>query len=91
MHQALFPVGQTLITPGARDVCAELGVEPLTLLRRHVSGDWSEMSADDQRANRAALEDGSRVFSGYTLGQHRFFVITEADRAATTILLASEY
>ncbi len=91
MPRALFPLGQTFITPGALEVCHSFPMPPDVLFVRHVSGDWSEMSQDDQRANLAAITDGSRIFSAYQVGDQRFFVITEADRSVTTILLAEEY
>lgn len=91
MAKALFPLGSLYITPGALAACASFPMPPVVLLTRHAAGDWSEMSEEDQQANRRALEGGSRVFSGYRVGEDRFFVITEADRSSTTILLAEEY
>lgn len=91
MERTLFPLGKLFITPGAMAACATFPMPPLVLLVRHASGDWAEMSADDQEANRKATTDGSRIFSAYQYGEHRFFVITEADRSSTTILLAHEY
>jgi hypothetical protein len=49
------------------------------------------MDAEDRASNARAIEDASRIFSAYQYGVHRFFVITEADRSVTTVLLASEY
>lgn len=86
-----FPLGQLVATPGALDALAALGLSGFSLVRRHVCGDWSEMGTDDQASNIEAVERGSRVFSAYTYGKTRFWVITEADRSATTILLPSEY
>jgi len=58
------------------------------LLARHITGDWAEMCKEDQRANRRAVEEGSRVFSAYRLATGaKVWVITEADRSATTLLL----
>ena len=91
MATSLFPLGRTYITPGALEVCQSFPMPPDLLFVRHASGDWREMDQEDQRANREAIEEGSRVFSAYQVGQHRFFVITEADRSTTTILLAEEY
>ncbi|MHB9118321.1 MAG: hypothetical protein ACYC2R_08600 [Burkholderiales bacterium] len=88
----LFPFGRLLATPGALAALQTCGVSPLILLSRHVSGDWSDMTQEDQQRNRDAIHDGSRVFSGYDLAEGvRIWVITEADRASTTILLPSEY
>lgn len=61
-------------------------------MARHQSGDWQDRSAHDRAANREAVKNGSRVFSAYALaGTARVYVITEADRSSTTILLPSEY
>lgn len=91
MATALFPLGSTYITPGALEICRSCSMPPDVLFVRHASGDWQDMSIDDQEANRQAIGEGSRVFSAYLVANHRFFVITEADRSATTILLAEEY
>ena len=56
-----------------------------------MSGDWSEMDVDDQESNRDAITEGSRIFSAYTVQDVKFWVITEADKSSTTILLPSEY
>jgi hypothetical protein len=88
----LFFLGSIVATPGAIATLEEQGVAPRTLIDRHVSGDWLEMSADDQRSNLEAIERGSRVFSRYTLAnQAIIWIITEADRSSTTILLPDEY
>lgn len=83
-------LGRTLITPGARD-----SIEPedvLLALRRHAKGDWGDCCPDDREANNAALLDEARVLSVYhdRFGT-KFWVITEADRSATTVILPSEY
>ncbi len=90
-YKALFPLGRTVQTPFARDELHRLNYSPLNLLRRHMSGDWSEMATEDQQSNRDAIGEGSRIFSAYTIQDTKFWVITEADRSATTILLPSEY
>lgn len=91
MAKPRFPLGKVYITLGALRACASFPMPPEVLLTRHVSGDWSEMSLDDRFANTCAIHDGSRIFSAYQLGDDRFFVVTEANRATTTILLAHEY
>lgn len=91
IYTPLFSLGRTLATPFARDELHRLNYSPLDLLRRHMSGDWSEMDEEDQQSNRDAITDGSRVFSAYTIQDTKFWVITEADRSSTTILLPSEY
>jgi hypothetical protein len=85
-----FSLGQTFMTPGSME---ELHPEDvMRSLRRHSFGDWGDCCADDRDANELALLDGSRIFSVYhdRFGK-KFWVITEADRASTTILLPSEY
>ena len=69
----------------------ELGVNPLHLLMRHVNGDWGDLDDEDKQANERALEDGTRLMSAYSIGEARFWVITEWDRSVTTILLPEEY
>jgi hypothetical protein len=88
--KALFPIGALYITPGALRACQSFPMPPDLLIVRHVTGDWGDMSRDDQAANRRAIDDGSRIFGAFQYGEYRFFVITEADRGSTTILLAGE-
>ena len=91
LYIPLFLLGRTVATPAARERLNELNYSPLDLLRRHMSGDWAEMDSDDQQANQDAITYGNRVFSAYTIDKTKFWVITEADRSMTTILLPSEY
>jgi hypothetical protein len=94
-----FDLGRLFITPGARDALAALGVSPQTFLDRHRRGEWGDLTEGDRLLNDAALLDGSRIFSGYTvegLPGGKVWVITEAadddgERVATTVLLPSEY
>lgn len=88
----LFPLGQTLATPGALVVMQGLGISPAALLGRHRRGDWGNLDAEDKQRNDSALVDGSRIFSAYQVAETvRLWIITEADRSATTILLPEEY
>lgn len=88
----LFGLGQVVATPAAVNAIAELGLSPLTLIHRHVTGDWGDLSAEDQQSNRLALGNGTRIFSNYKLGiTSRVWIITEADRSATTLLIPNEY
>jgi hypothetical protein len=91
MAKQLFPIGDLFITPGAERVCRSFPMPPNLLVVRHVTGDWSDMTPDSREGNRRAIRVGARVFSAYQYGEHRFFVVTEADRSSTTILLAEEY
>jgi hypothetical protein len=64
----------------------------LQALRRHARGDWGEVGVEDQRANDRAVQDGGRLLSAYSTKTNvKFWIITEADRSATTVLLPEEY
>lgn len=86
---AKFPLGQTVITATASAVLTAEGIE--TALRRHASGDWGDICPEDAGLNEAALEHGSRLLSVYGDAGERFWVITEADRSVTTVLLPEDY
>jgi len=88
----LFPLGQVVATPGALAALAEAGQTPAELLRRHSVADWGELPAEDIRENELSLQAGYRLLSAYTLASsQRLWIITEADRSATTLLLPQEY
>jgi hypothetical protein len=85
-----FPLGQTVITRGALDALAP--DEVLTALTRHAAGDWGECCPEDQEENELSLREGYRLLSVYrATGGKKFWVITEADRSVTTVLLPEEY
>jgi hypothetical protein len=84
-----FRLGQLVITTNASRGLAF--VEVLTALRRHASGDWGDLCPEDTLANNNALQHGGRLFSAYGQGENRFWVITEADRSVTTVLLPNDY
>lgn len=91
-EKSLFPLGQTVATPGALVFMQGLGISPGSLLGRHQRGDWGDLDAVDKQTNQDALSNGARIFSVYQVAEAvRFWVITEADRSATTILLPEEY
>jgi hypothetical protein len=87
----MFPLGQLTATPGVLAFCREHGINPLHVIARHVARDWSPMCPEDRRANERALEEGTRVFSAYSYHGENLWVITEADRSVTTLLLSHEY
>jgi hypothetical protein len=88
----LFALGSLYFTPGAIAAFEESSGDFTEFLHRHVTGDWSEMSSPDQEENQLAIQNGKRVFSAYHLSSgQKIWVITEADRSATTILLPEEY
>ena len=94
----VIPLGQIVATPGA--LAATTPEMRLCYLRSHALGNWGCVGFDDWQANDQAVEDGSRVLSAYPInrtqacaghGANTVWVITEADRSVTTILLPSEY
>jgi hypothetical protein len=91
MDTILFPLGAVVMTPGARDFMQEQGLDASHLLTRHVTGDWGDLDEHDKEANDQALDDGSRIFSAYCIGEQELWIITEADRSVTTILRPDEY
>jgi hypothetical protein len=86
-----FPLGRLLATPGVLEVAS--GDDLMAYLARHARGDWGVVDQADWRANDRALSEGTRLLSAYVLrdGSTRIWIITEADRSATTFLLPSEY
>jgi hypothetical protein len=91
-QQPLFSLGQLVATPGALAALEKAGQGPLDFLSRHVHGDWGDLCEEDRRENQVSLERGFRLLSSYrTLAEVKLYVITEADRSVTTILLPEEY
>lgn len=91
MITQLFPLGQVVATPGALSLLDEAGVEPISLLMRHATGDWGEIDKHDAGENELGLREGFRVMSVYPVSERKVWVITEADRSVTTLLLPEEY
>ena len=88
---AQLPLGRVVATPGALKLLAEVREHPFDYLARHATGDWGELCAFDRRQNEIAVRDGYRVLSSYEVPVGRVWIITEADRSVTTILLPEEY
>jgi hypothetical protein len=88
---ASFELGRLLATPGVLEAAGDEDLLPY--LSRHARGDWGTVDAADKRANELALKEGTRLLSAYMLrdGTTKIWIITEADRSATTILLPDEY
>ena len=85
-----IPLGRTLMTRGVADTVPESVI--MLALHRHSHGDWGDVCDSDWKRNNNALTEGTRLFSSYKdLGGHDLWVITEADRSATTVLFPSEY
>jgi hypothetical protein len=92
-----FPLGSIVSTPGALAACSHDHL--LRCLSRHAQGDWGCVDLEDAALNTAAVLNGDRILSAYPIdpskpsedGNNRLWIITEADRSATTFLLPSEY
>lgn len=93
-----FPLGRIYATPGALELLERSNQTAHTFLARHVHGDWGLLHPDDAAANERAVSDGTRIVSSYSTGAAGpsgaagvIWIITEADRSATTLLLPGEY
>jgi hypothetical protein len=92
MMVARFSLGQLVATPGALEALRRSGQSPAEFLARHARCDWGDVCAEDKRLNDEALVDGSRLLSAYrTAKGEKLWVITEADRSSTCLLLPDEY
>lgn len=89
----LFNPGQVYTTRIAMLFCQENQVDVIGLLRKHLKGDWGDLTEDDKKANAMAVYSGDRIVSAYNVleGRQKIYVITEHDRSMTTIMLAEEY
>ena len=84
------PLGQTVATPAALGAVSQPDI--VAALRRHAAGDWGDVDAHDRAANDDALTAGDRLLSVFRSAQGTtFWVITEADRSVTTVLLPDDY
>lgn len=87
----MFSIGQLVATPAALEYMEENHINVFSLIDRHTSHDWGDLDIEDKRRNDSALNDGSRIFSSYKVGPDRIWIITEASRESTCILLPSDY
>jgi hypothetical protein len=90
-HRVLFPLGRIVATPGALALLDRAKSSGLEHVLRHVTGDFGVVCEEDAQANRAAIRGETRVFSAYDVSGERLWIITEADRSVTTLLLPEEY
>lgn len=87
-----FSPGSIVATPGALAALEASGADPMAYLVRHIAGDWGDVDEHDRRENELSLQNGFRLLSAYTLKTGtKIWIITEADRSATTVLLPEEY
>lgn len=88
----LFPLGQIVATPGALEALKQSGQGALPFLARHQYGDWGIVCPADAAENALSVREGYRVLSAYRLDSGvRIWIITEANRSITTVLLPEEY
>jgi hypothetical protein len=91
-EQGRFRLGKVLATPGAMDALEESGQSVDEFVQRHRCGDWGDLGEEDKAENEYSVEERLRIFSAYhTTKGEKIWVITEADRSSTTVLLPSEY
>lgn len=86
-----FPLGQIVATPGALELLDRAAVNAAELLQRHQGGDWGNVPPEDAEENDLSVLNGYRILSSYPVGEDRIWIITEADRSSTTLLLPEEY
>ena len=90
-RKPLFDLGQLVATPGALAALEKTGQNAMDFLSRHARGDWGELPKEDKDENQLSLEKGFRLLSSYRTSAGTIWVITEADRSHTTLLLPEEY
>ena len=89
---ARFSLGQVVTTPGAINAFSKTGEEPFSFVYRHVAGDWGDLDQEDRMENERSVRQGFRILSSYRLSDGtKIYIITEADRSSTCILLPEEY
>lgn len=90
MSEPLFPIGRMLITSNAQAILPT--DEVLSALGQHSNGDWGDVGEEDWATNERALKEGERLLSAYKTAKGvKFWIITEADRSVTTVLLPEDY
>lgn len=87
--RSLFNLGQVVITANAANILTPSDI--LLGILRHASGDWGTICPDDAALNDEAVTTGDRILSAYGTEERSFWIITEADRSATTILMPEDY
>lgn len=88
-----FELGALVATPAALAACGEATIAPSELVERHASGDWGDVPKEDAKENELSVREGYLIISGYPVGEEgeRVWIITEADRSSTCLLLPHEY
>ena len=92
MTSPRFALGRVVATSGALEALRRVGQSGRELLERHASGDWGDVPPEDACENELSVREGFRIISSYRLATSAtIWIITEADRSATTLLLPAEY
>jgi len=86
-----FPLGNIVSTPAALSLINAHNLSPFHFLTLHQGGQWGIVPPDDARENELALISGGQLLSVYLVGKERLWVITDADRSITTLLLPDDY
>lgn len=87
----LFSLGQIVATPALLRHFEQHQIDARHYLKRHVTGDFGDLDEEDKAENHLSIERGFRILSAYLIADERVWIITEADRSATTLMFASEY
>ena len=85
-----FDLGRIVMTRGVNRMVRN-GLDPIDYIRRHARGDWGDLDEGDKRRNEEAVDKGLRILSAYETEHGKIWIITEADRHATTVLRPDEY
>ena len=92
VNTTLFKLGRLVATPPAISLLETVGVSIWSLAARHVAGDFGDVDEHDRRANEDAIRHGGRILSSYVLpNDEKIWVLTEADRSSTCVLLPTDY
>ena len=92
-RQPLFLLGAIALTDGFHDLVYKSNppINFIPYVRRHMTGDYGTMDAEDVQTNKDAIKYGNRIMSAYEVDGTKFWIFTEADRSVTTLLLPEEY
>lgn len=88
-----FQIGKTYMTAGINAATEDkvFKQEVMMCLQRYSQGDWGGLSEADKQSNDEAIQTGDRILAAYETTKGRIWIITEADRSATTVLFPEEY
>ena len=86
-----FSLGQVVVTPNCLQVAEEEKIALIRLLARHAACDWGDLCKEDKQANDEAIGKTLRILSAYKVGNRKIWIITEADRSSTCIMLPEDY